>query len=264
MREEGEASAPVQTGEAAEADESVEDVDSAATSTATSDTATSAQTRRDLTNYVGVVDPWVDGGIFATGDADLDQLIKKMCDEQSDPSLSASQNAHNTYLFVANTDYVERVNNQSPWGETWDIEYAKQYFDEGYSGNCYNFTAVIEYVLKYFGYTDAEAEPCVVQLSSDNWGDHGLVFVTNIVDGEASLVDAARYEEGWMLGRNAYNYDVRNVNQKPTVTGNADVVFDDDNPIAIKPAPGLEPTDSDADTDSDSVTDSDDDSSATD
>ncbi len=205
------------------------------------DNTTSQQPQPLVGETTPVQDPWVVGGLFTTGNAKLDQYVKEMCDGHSSPGASAEENAFSVFDYIAGTPYKERVNNQSPWGETWDVEYALQYFEEDYSGNCYNFAAVLEYVLKYFGYADAEAEPCVVSLASGDWGDHGLVFVTNIANGEACLVDAARSAEGWMIGKDAYSYDVRNIAQNPTVVGNVDVLFDSDEPIPITPAPGLEP-----------------------
>ena len=128
---------------------------------------------------------------------------------------------------------MERKNNQSPWGENWAREFAKQYFEEGNKGNCYNFAAVTEYVLKYFGYSDAEAQPCIVRLESGAWGDHGLVFVTNKVDGKRCIVDDALSANGWMLGIDDYDYDVRNIGQNATVKGNVDALNDDDTPTPI-------------------------------
>ena len=181
----------------------------------------------------GVESPWTDDGRFSTGDSALDNYIKQLCDEHSTAGASFDKNAYDAYIYVSRTDYVERKNNQSPWGPTWDIEYAKQYFDEGNKGNCYNFCAVYEYILKYFGYSDAEAEPCVVKLDSGSWGDHGLVFVTNKVDGKRCLVDGALSANGWMLDINAYDYDVRNINQNSSIKGNVDAIDDDNNPTPI-------------------------------
>ena len=183
----------------------------------------------------GVESPWTDDGRFSTGDSALDNYIKQLCDEHSTAGASFDKNAYDAYIYVSRTDYVERKNNQSPWGPTWDVEYAKQYFDEGNRGNCYNFCAVYEYILKYFGYSDAEAEPCVVKLDSGSWGDHGLVFVTNKVDGKRCLVDGALSANGWMLDINAYDYDVRNINQNSSIKGNVDAIDDDNNPTPIPP-----------------------------
>lgn len=202
---------------------------------ASASTSESSSAATDASSGEGVESPWTDSGRFSTGDAELDAYIKKVCDEHSTPGGSFDQNAYNTNIYISRTDYVERENNQSPWGEGWDVEYAKQFFTEGESGNCYNFAAVTEYVLKYFGYADAEAEPCIVKLESDSWGDHGLVFVTNKVNGQRCLVDDALSADGWMLDINAYDYDVRNINQNAQVKGNVDALDDDDEPMRIQP-----------------------------
>ena len=195
----------------------------------------SAQDGSQAAAAAGVESPWTDDGRFSTGDSALDNYVKKLCDEHSTAGASFDKNAYDTYIYVSRTDYVERKNNQSPWGPTWDVEYAKQYFEEGNKGNCYNFCAVTEYVLKYFGYSDAEAEPCVVKLDSGSWGDHGLVFVTNKVDNKRCLVDDALSANGWMLDINAYDYDVRNINQNSTIKGNVNALDDDNNPTPIPP-----------------------------
>ena len=238
----GQPEADVLQSDVADRNDGVADTTSTTVAPSAAGDATSQQQPQSLVRKAAPVqDPWVVGGLFTTGNAKLDQYIKDMCDGHSGRGASAEENAFSVFDYIAGTPYTERVNNQSPWGETWDVEYALQYFEEGNSGNCYNFAAVVEYMLKYFGYADAEAEPCVVSLASGDWGDHGLVFVTNIANGEACLVDAARSAEGWMIGKDAYSYDVRNIAQNPTVVGNVDVLFDSDEPIPITPAPGFEP-----------------------
>lgn len=185
----------------------------------------------------GVASPWTDDGRFSTGDSALDNYVKQLCDEHTSEGATFDQAAYDTYIYVSRTDYIERENNQSPWGENWAQEYAKQYFEAGKTGNCYSFAAVTEYVLKYFGYSDAEAQPCIVKLESGAWGDHGLVFVTNKVDGKRCIVDDALSANGWMLGIDDYDYDVRNIAQNATVKGNVDALDDDNNPTPIPPGP---------------------------
>lgn len=205
----------------------------ASASAAASQSSATSNAASATAAYQGVESPWTDNGYFATGDKDLDQYIKNLCDAHSTSGATFDQNAYDTFIYVSRTDYIERENNQSPWGEGWDVEYAKQYFTSGDSGNCYNFVAVTEYLLKYFGYSDAEAEPCVVELESGSWGDHGLVFVTNKVDGKRAIVDDALSANGWMLDINEYNYDIRNINQNSTIKGNVDVLTDE--PMQIQP-----------------------------
>ena len=195
-----------------------------------------------VTMMEGVESPWTENGRFSTGDSDLDNYIKAVCDAHTSEGATYDQAAYDTNIYISRTSYVERENNQSPWGPTWDVEYAKQFFDEGEKGNCYNFAAVTEYVLKYFGYSDAEAEPCIVKLESGAWGDHGLVFVTNKVDGKRCIVDDALSADGWMLDINSYDFDVRNIAQNSTIKGNVDALDDDDNPTPIPPGELTEET----------------------
>lgn len=216
-----------QSSSEATATESADASSSSSESASASESTTASQE--------GVESPWTDNGRFSTGDATLDSYIKKVCDEHSTEGASFDKNAYDTNIYVSQTDYVERENNQSPWGPDWDVEYAKQYFEANNSGNCYNFAAVTQFVLQYFGYSDAEAQPCIVELESGNWGDHGLVFVTNKVDGKRAIVDDALSANGWMLDIDAYNYDVRNIAQNATVKGNTDALDDDDNPMPIAP-----------------------------
>ncbi len=206
----------------------------ASSSTAASASSEAASSQASSTTAKqGVASPWTDDGTFSTGDSTLDAYIKDVCDKHSKDGATYDENAYDTYIFVSRTDYVERQNNQSPWGPTWDVEYAKQYFEEGDSGNCYNYAAVVEYVLKYFGYSDAEAEPCVVALESGAWGDHGLVFVTNKKDNKRCIIDSSLSANGWMLDGDSYQYDIRNINQNSTIQGNVDVLGDNDTPTRI-------------------------------
>ena len=119
------------------------------------------------------------------------------------------------YCAVVWGEYIESDDNQEPLGPNWDIEYAKQYITAG-GGNCYNFCAFNEYVLKYFGYSDAVAEPCIVLRQSGDYGDHGLVFVTNIENGKRCLCDSAFGSNGWMVDINEYTMQVRNIGQDPS------------------------------------------------
>jgi hypothetical protein len=182
----------------------------------------------------GVVSPWTESGYFSTGDSELDNYVKQFCDEHSTEGATFAENAEATNLVISTqAGYVERENNQSPWGPDWDVEYAKQFFESGNAGNCYNSAAVTQFILQYFGYSDAEGQPCVVELESGNWGDHGLVFLTDKSTGKRAIVDDALGGNGWMLDIDAYNYDIRNINQNATVKGNVDAI--DDEPMQIPP-----------------------------
>ncbi len=217
---------------------------STASASASTASGSSAASGSAATQTQGVASPWTEDGTFTTGDSTLDKYIKDLCDKYSTDGKKFDENAYDTYIYVSRTDYIERENNQSPWGPNWDVEYAKQYFEEGNTGNCYNYAAVVEYVLKYFGYSDAEAEPCVVGLESGSWGDHGLVFVTNKADNnKRCLIDSSLSANGWMLDADSYSYDIRNINQNSTIQGNVDVLNDNDTPTRI-PAGELTETNS--------------------
>lgn len=160
-----------------------------------------------------VEDPWVESKVFTTGDAELDANIKELCDNESEAGLSASENAYRAYIAVAWSNYQERDDNQNPQGPDWTLTYAKQWFANGNSGNCYELTATTQYVLQYFGYSDAKAEPCFVELESGDMGDHGLVFVTDITDGSPRIVDDALGTNGWMLDEDALSYQIKDIGQ---------------------------------------------------
>jgi len=159
----------------------------------------------------GVEDKWVAGGRFTTGDAELDQLIKQHCDNWTSDDLSQADNAFNAYCNAIWADYVERDNNQHPVGPNWDVEYAKQFFHEG-SCNCYEQVAVGEFILKYFGYTDVYGEPCNVLRQSGTYGEHGILFVTDL-DGRKCLCDPSFGANGWMLDADSYTMEIVDIGQ---------------------------------------------------
>lgn len=157
-------------------------------------------------NSGGVEDPWSPTGYFTTGDAELDQLVKSYCDSQAQDGLDAGDNAYYTYLHISWIDYVENDQNQRPWDVEgdWRITYAKQCFTN-MTANCYEFAAAIQYIMRYYGYADAIAEPCLVLRQSGNWGDHGLVFLTSL-DGRQCLIDASLSSNGWLLPATSLSY----------------------------------------------------------
>lgn len=161
----------------------------------------------------GVEDPWVESGRFATGDAELDRMIKDFCDANSSSDLPLEENAFNAYCIASWYEFQERDNNQYPTGPNWDIEYAKQAIEEG-SVNCYEQAAFGEYVLKYFGYEDAVAMPSFILRQSGEYGDHGLLYVTDR-DGRKCLCDPAFGANGWMLDADIYTVKAMDVGQDP-------------------------------------------------
>lgn len=161
----------------------------------------------------GVEDPWVESGRFSTGDAELDQLVKNFCDGLSKPELSAEDNAFNAYCQGMWAEFIERDNNQEPMGTSWDITYAKQILTQG-GGNCYEQVALGEFILKYFGYEDVYAEPCFILRQSGEYGDHGLLYVTD-KDGRKCLCDPAFGANGWMLDADTYTVQLMDIGQDP-------------------------------------------------
>lgn len=172
-----------------------------------------AKVRTGAPPGVGIEDPWVDTGWFTTGDAELDQWIKELCSD-NDVDSASWENAYKTYPKVAWAEYVERDNNQEPIGDDWRLVYAKQFFESGYAGNCYEFAAAVQYMLQYYGYSDAHAEAVLVELQSGGMGDHGLCFVTDRETGRACFVDTSLGLKGWMLDEDAYNYRLNDFSQQ--------------------------------------------------
>ena len=178
-----------------------------------SSVSSSSSASKSAATSQGVADMWTDSGTFSTGDAQLDAYVKDLCDSESSKNASAAENAYKGYIAVAWSEYVERDNDQDPQGPDWARTYAKQWFEAGNSGNCYELSAVTQYVLQYFGYSDAKAEPCLVELESGEWGDHGLVFVTDITTGQKKICDDALGTNGWMLDEDALNYKIKDIGQ---------------------------------------------------
>lgn len=157
----------------------------------------------------GTKSPWISEGGLSSGDETLDNEVKAFCDARTDSSMSQDAAALEVYKGVAWSEYVERDNAQHPSGPNWRIEYARQYYENDCTGNCYEFAAFLSYCLQYLGYSDARAEGVGIQLESGMLGDHGLVFVTN-TDGSACLCDTARGTDGWMIPADSYNMEIMN------------------------------------------------------
>ena len=191
---------------------------SAASASAQSASATSAasssQSAAASSSGEGVESPWTSDGRFSTGDAELDQIIKTFCDQNTKDGVSREDNAFNVYCQAVWSDYIERDDNQEPLGADWDIVYAKQFYNEG-GGNCYEMAAFVEYILKYFGYSDAQGEPCHVLRQSGTYGEHGLVFVTD-TDGRKAMCDSSFGADGWLIDADSYTVKVVDVGQDPS------------------------------------------------
>jgi hypothetical protein len=180
--------------------------DGSTISTLTTDAVTVANAAQYLN---GVEDPWVSTGLFTTGDADLDQIVKDYCDAATTADYDASDNAYNTYLRVSWMDYFSSDSDREPWtyGSTWPMVYAKQlYYNNG--GNFYEFAAFAAYCLRYYGYSDATAQACSVEQADGDSENLGLVFVTNWT-GSSAVVDPSLCANGWMLSPSSYTYQVK-------------------------------------------------------
>ena len=140
-------------------------------------------------------------------------MVKEYCDSRTDSSLSREDNAFNIYCQAVWSDYDERDTNQYPSGADWDYGYAKQFYYEG-GGNCYEHAAFVAFMLRYFGYNDAQAIPVNVLLKSGNWGEHCLAFVTN-TDGRKCFCDSSLGANGWMLDSDSYTLQALDIGQDP-------------------------------------------------
>ena len=184
--------------------------DSANSTSSTSTSSTSALSNTDTVSQAGVESPWIKKGTFTTGDKVLDEETKAFVDAFAPSDKKVDEAALEMYKSLAWSDYTERDTAQHPKGSDWRETYAKQYFENGNSGNCYEFAAALMYCLQYMGFDDAKAEAIELELQSGSWGDHGIVFVTD-TDGEKRMCDTARGTDGWMISTGAYNYRVVDV-----------------------------------------------------
>ena len=184
--------------------------DSANSTSSTNTSSTSALSNTDTVAQAGVESPWLKKGTFTSGDKALDEETKAFVDAFAPSDKKVGEAALEMYKALAWSDYTERDTAQHPKGSDWRETYAKQYFENGNSGNCYEFAAALMYCLQYMGYDDAKAEAIELELQSGSWGDHGVVFVTD-KDDEERMCDTARGTDGWMISTGAYNYRVVDV-----------------------------------------------------
>lgn len=176
--------------------------------TSSSNRSTSGDAKSTTTK--GVKSPWTASGTFTTGDSTLDEEVKEFCDGIATSDMDIDTAALEVYKGVSWSHYVERDDAQHPSGKNWRIEFARQYYENGCSGNCYEFAPFLGYCLQYLGFEDAHGEAVLIQLKSGDWGDHGLVFVTN-TDGRSCLCDTSLGTNGWMLDETSYNYEIQDL-----------------------------------------------------
>lgn len=156
----------------------------------------------------GVDSPWTKSGKFTSGDAVLDSEVKAFCDSIANSSMDRDTAVLEVYKGVAWSEYVERDAAQHPSGKNWRTEFARMYYENGSSGNCYEFAAFLSYCMQYMGFDDAKAEGVLIQLQGGGWGDHGIVYVTSS-DGTKCVCDTARGTDGWMLPESTYNVQMQ-------------------------------------------------------
>lgn len=162
----------------------------------------------------GVADPWVRSGLFTTGDEGLDEFVKSYCDAHTVPGDPAESARNSFNALLHEFAYEERLSNRHPDFPSWDYDYTWQFVTDG-SGNCFNNAAMMQWVLRYFGYEDASARIIFVLLQSGNWSDHGAVFVTDVYNGSRHcVVDDAMREDGWMIDADSYVYQIIDVGQE--------------------------------------------------
>ncbi len=156
----------------------------------------------------GVEDPWVESGTFTTGDSELDSEVKAFCDSIATEDMDFDTAVQNVYTGIAWSEYVERDDAQHPSGKDWRIKFARMYYENSCSGNCYEFAAFLSYCLQYMGYSDAHAEGVAIEFESGSWGDHGIVFLTD-KSGSKCICDTARGLDGYMIPENSYNMEIQ-------------------------------------------------------
>ena len=159
--------------------------------------------------YQGVESPWTDTLLFTTGNATLDEQVKTFCDALSKSSDSAEKNAHAVFDVIVQSDFEPRTLSDMPTGADWALGAAHHYFISakpkegvGGKGDFYEFAAVTEFCLRYFGYDDAIAAP-VMGIDTGGGVGTALCFVTD-KKGDARVCDPYYSTNGWMLEQSKY------------------------------------------------------------
>ena len=181
---------------------------SSANTSSNSDNKEGSTNKGESTKGDGVDSPWIKSGKFTSGDAVLDSEVKAFCDSIANSSMDRDAAVLEVYKGVAWSEYVERDAAQHPAGKNWRTEFARMYYENGCSGNCYEFAAFLAYCMQYMGFGDAKAEGVLIQLQGGGWGDHGIVYVTSS-DGTKCVCDTARGTDGWMLPESTYNVQIQ-------------------------------------------------------
>ncbi len=174
--------------------------------------------------YQGVDDPWTASKHFTTGDDELDQRVKALCDALTTQGQDASANAQNVYNNIMwNYTYAPVDKGQKPAGPNWVRACAKEFFSTmsspaelGGEGDYYQFAAVIAFCLRYFGYSDAMAVPVLVPSGGEETFDAAYCLVTD-ENGAARVCDPTLSANGWMRDRYSYNIVVDDIGQDLSV-----------------------------------------------
>ncbi|MBQ6523411.1 MAG: arylamine N-acetyltransferase, partial [Atopobiaceae bacterium] len=92
----------------------------------------------------------------------------------------------------------------------WSLPIMSKYYEHDCTGNCYEYATFLSFCLQYMGYDEAIAQACIIEKESGDWGDHGLVFVTN-TDGSKCMCDTSYGVNGWMIPAGSYNVQIKDV-----------------------------------------------------
>ncbi len=130
-------------------------------------------------------------GLYHTGDAELDELLYAVVDEQTDESMDDEEKLHTLFQYVAGNFGYLRRNYYEPGEHDWLNEEAKTMLTE-HNGNCYNFAATFCLLARCIGY-DAEAFSGTIYGQPDpgqthpTHRPHGWVEI--VIDGERYIFD---------------------------------------------------------------------------
>ena len=131
-------------------------------------------------------------GRYHTGDAELDELLYAIVEEQTDESMTDEEKLHALYLYICADNFRYLRRNSYAFGETgWENAEAKTMLTER-KGNCYNFAAAFCLLARCIGY---EAEVCsgTIYGQAEEWQavpparPHGWVEIR--IDGEEYICD---------------------------------------------------------------------------
>lgn len=173
--------------------------------------------------YQGVDDPWTTSKYFTTGDKNLDEKVKRFCDDLTEDGATASSNAQTVFNnLMWNYSYSDQGQNK-PAGPEWDIACARDFLNRyeaagglGGEADYYELAAVTSFCLRYFGFTDALAVPVVLSASGSSDGYETAYCLVTSEMGAACICDPTLGANGWMLDRYSYTFMVDDIGQDLT------------------------------------------------